>query len=301
MNLRKFSKQHNLKFITNLAYGYWGGYAVTMIDRNNGVFTVEISTSFSVPGTKESLERYLQGIDLKGQYKITDTSVQSDRITVNFRAMTAAVLNQVEAFLTWFTPVLGQYSAAYYNRCPVCGQEIQPGQGQWVMEEDIVRYLHPGCTQKLMDTAASDAAMNVQNHDGSYINGFVGAIIAAALGAVVWGFVLKMGYFVGWLGLLIGLAVCKGYELMHGKVGKGKGVILVVSVVLSVVAGTFLAYIFNGLSLQDILLYLEASGEARTEFFGNMGLGLLFSAFGLVYVISKSKKDFHGKTIRVLK
>lgn len=301
MTLKKFAKNHNLNFITNLAYGYWGGYAVSMIDRNNGVFTVEISTAFPVSGTKESLDRYLQGIDLKGQYKITGVTVLDDRITVNFRAMTSAILNQVEAFLTWLTPLLTQYSAAFYNRCPVCGQEIQPGQGQWVMEEDIVRYLHPNCTQQLLDAAVGDAAMKRQADDGSYLNGFIGALLAAVLGAVVWGFVLKMGYFVGWLGLLIGFAVCKGYELLHGKLGKGKGAILTVSVVISVILGTFLAYIFGGASPRDILLAMEASAEIRGEILRNMLVGLLFSAFGIVFVISKSKQDIHGKTIRVLK
>lgn len=300
MTLKQFAKQHNLFVRNNLIYGCWGGYGVTMIDRNNGFFCVSISTNFPVPGTKESLERYLQGVNLKEQYKITEASVQEDRVSFLFRAGSAAVLTRVEAFLTWFAPVLTQYAAAFYNRCSVCGQEIPADQGQWVLEEDIVRCQHPNCTHQLMDKAASEAAMKKQADDGSYLDGAVGALIAAVLGAVVWGFVLKMGFFVGWIGLLIGLAVNKGYELLHGKMGKGKAGILTVSVVLSVILGTFLAYIFAGNSPRDILYALEVSADIRRAIVGNIVVGLLFSGLGIWFVIAKAHKDVSGKTILVL-
>lgn len=72
---------------------------------------------------------------------------------------------------------------------------------------------------------------------GSALLGTVGALIGALLGAVVWALVGLMGYMASIVGFLIAFLASKGYDLMHGRPGKWKLLILILCVILAVIAG----------------------------------------------------------------
>jgi len=83
-----------------------------------------------------------------------------------------------------------------------------------------------------------------QQQEGSILRGLLGALIGAILGAVIWGAVgLLTQRVFSLIGILLGFLTAKGYELLKGRDGVVKIVIVVICVILSVVLGEA---IYNG-------------------------------------------------------
>jgi len=98
------------------------------------------------------------------------------------------------------------------------------------------------------DNNTNDASDNVMNnietilkdHESrstNYYIGFLGAFVGALIGAVPWGIVGSMGYFVGWLGFLISFLSSKGYDLCKVRTSKIKVVFVIISSVIAVFVG----------------------------------------------------------------
>lgn len=100
-----------------------------------------------------------------------------------------------------------------------------------------------------------------QENKGSVLRGLLGALIGALLGAIVWGVVgiLTQRVF-SLLGILLGFLTAKGYELLKGRDGVIKIVIVIVCVVLSVVLGEA---IYNAVSLHQV--YMDGVEEVAAE------------------------------------
>ena len=165
---------------------------------------------------------------------------------------------------------------------------------------------------------------------GSVLRGLVGALIGAVLGAAVWGVVgiLTQRVF-SLLGFLLGFLCAKGYELLKGREGVAKIVIVILCVILAVVlgeaifaVGTFhqmyvesidelaAEYMMYGIDLKSILenspeeayekyiMFTEADmfkmvledPEFWSESFKNLAQALLFAAIGAVVVIIDMNK-----------
>lgn len=71
----------------------------------------------------------------------------------------------------------------------------------------------------------------------SVIMGILGAALGALIGAVIWALVGMLGYIVSVLGLLTAFLADKGYDLLHGRQGKIKMVVLLICVILAVLLG----------------------------------------------------------------
>lgn len=164
---------------------------------------------------------------------------------------------------------------------------------------------------------------------GSILRGLVGALIGAVLGAAVWGIVgiLTQRVF-SLLGFLLGFLCAKGYELLKGREGVAKVVIVILCVILAVVLGEaiFAVGTFHqmyvesidtaaselemyGIDLKKLLeenpaeaydkyLYTEAEmfkmaledPEFWSESFKNLAQALIFAAIGAVVVIIDMNK-----------
>ena len=164
---------------------------------------------------------------------------------------------------------------------------------------------------------------------GSVLRGLVGALIGAVLGAAVWGIVgiLTQRVF-SLLGILLGFLCAKGYELLKGREGVAKIVIVILCVILAVVLGEaiFAVGTFHqmyvesidtaaselemyGIDLKKLLeenpaeaydkyLYTEAEmfkmaledPEFWSESFKNLAQALIFAAIGAVVVIIDMNK-----------
>ena len=163
--------------------------------------------------------------------------------------------------------------------------------------------MHESCAQRVQGQLESDNRQRKESDTGSYAGGALGAVLGALLGSVVWALVLAGGYVASIVGFVIGWLAEKGYNLLKGKQGKGKVVILILAVILGVLVGTIapdvvtLAGMINngelpGNTYGDIPLLLVdimiLDSEYMSAVIGNALLGLLFAALGVFALLRKT-------------
>ena len=148
----------------------------------------------------------------------------------------------------------------------------------------------------------------VELDDRTYGKGILGAFLGMLVGAIVWAVVLKLGYVLGLLGLGIGFVACKGYDLLKGKQGKGKIVILFLAVIVAVVLGTAGGLTWSIMeTMQTDGVPMEYFEEYVQILFSNENLvaavvsdtlqGIVFAIAGaLGLIISENKKLSAKKT-----
>jgi len=126
-----------------------------------------------------------------------------------------------------------------------------------------------------------------------YLLGFIGALLGALIGTIPWAIAACFGWFVGWLGFAIGFLSMKGYDLLGGKKGGIKKVIIIcLTTVIGVVLGNMTGDILSlwkelskfGATLgASIRIYFEHIGDP--DIIGNvllnLILGLVFAALGV--------------------
>lgn len=309
---KKLAAEYGMKVDRGVAYGSLQGYAATMCE-GSGWKRIVFSTSFADPMQKTMFLDAIQAVDVKKEYRVTNLTVAADGIVVDFLD-NPGTMSKIKAFLPWFLPLLQQYQATAWNVCPECGCEITVG--KWMLNNGVASYMHEACAAKAIREVDDSNERRKQEDTGSYLKGAVGAGLGALLGAVIWALVLMAGYVASIVGFVIGWLSDKGYRLLHGRNGKGKVAILIVSIILGVIVGTLGAsaislameiseYPEMGLTYADIpavmlVLFLEDT-EYVSAMLSNVGMGLLFAALGVYWFVFRAAKEVADEKIVELK
>ena len=221
-------------------------------------------------------------------------------------------MKKIQAFLDWFIPLLEESGATKATVCNECGCEIAGGDS-WALIDGIAHHMHTVCKEKLKVQLAEEERQIAEEQTGSYLSGAVGAVGGALIGALAWAIVFLIGYVTSVVGLLIGFLAEKGYNLLTGKPGKGKIVILILAIILGVLVGTLAADVIDlamaigsgelpeftyGDILPLILFLLVEDAEYMRGMLANCGMGLLFAGLGVFGLLRKTKKEVTG--IRVI-
>ena len=94
-----------------------------------------------------------------------------------------------------------------------------------------------------MENNMNDFMQETPKKQGSVISGLIGAIIGAILGAALWCAVaIGTEHIYAMIGFVVGLLVGWGYDLLKGRKGTVRMVVVLICVILSVVLGTVAAY-----------------------------------------------------------
>ncbi len=146
---------------------------------------------------------------------------------------------------------------------------------------------------------------------GSIIGGIVGAFLGAAIGAVAWTLIGMAGYIASIVGFLIAFLADKGYDLLKGRQGLLKMIVLLLCVVLAVCAGTLGTYVWtihneyaeqlNALTEMEKKLYeiateqefmksILSDSEVQGEMLKDCGMGLVFGVLGSFGLIAAARK-----------
>lgn len=162
-------------------------------------------------------------------------------------------------------------------------------------------------------------AQEIQERNGSIIGGMVGALIGAAIGAILWALVGVMGYIASIVGFVIAFLASKGYDLLKGRQGVIKMVVLIVCVVLAVGFGTLGTAVWqihdeyttqvNALSdtekkyydimtESEFMISILSEKEVQTGLLKDSAMGLLFGVLGSFGLIRASKNG-SPKTVSV--
>lgn len=310
--LKKLAVEYGMKVDKGVAYGSLQGYAATMCE-GSGWKQITFATSFADPVQKTVFMDAVNAVDVQKTYRVRNLGISPKAIQVVFND-TVGTMGKIKEFLAWFMPLLQQHQASAWNICPECGCEVS--EGKWMLIEGVAYYMHESCAQKTARDIAGENERRAQEDTGSYARGAVGALLGSLLGAVVWAVILLLGYVASIVGLLIGWLSDKGYRLMHGKNGKGKVAILILSIILGVVVGTIGAdiitlfqmiaagelgdFAYADIPALMLALFIE-DAEYRMITLKNIGMGLLFAALGVYYFVFRTGKEVADAKIVELK
>ena len=313
--LIKLAQQNGMKIAKGVAYGSLQGYAATMCE-GAGFKQIVITTRFQDPQMQTALQQVVNQRNVSSEFRVKSISFASNGICVEF-LNNPGTMKKIEAFLAWFMPLLPQYGATQANICTECGQPIAE-QGNWVLRDGTAAFhVHNACGQKLQREITEANQQRLDEDQSSYVQGAIGAIGGALVGAVLWAVIWIAGYMASLVGLAIGWLAEKGYTLLHGKIGKGKVVILVAVTILAVIVGTMgglvaqvvMEFVDMGAPMsmelvsecvQLVLEVMAEDSEFAAEVVINLLMGIVFAMMGVFGILSKAKKEAAGELITVL-
>lgn len=292
-SLKQLSERCGMRIYGGVAYGNVLGYAVTLSE-DDACVKLAVSTVFPDPRLQSQLEAYLQQMDLSGAFYIQSMAFGERFILFRFQN-TVGTIYKLDTFLSWFLPRLRQYGATDGGICTACGTPLN-GEEQWKLIDGIAHCFHDACARRLWQSFRAAGKMPTN----SLFWGIVGAFLGAFLGSILWGAALVWGHLVHVLGFFIGWLSNKGYDLLHGKPGKGK----TVSMVLITAGALFFAYLaatcialarislsfaaIDGSILKLVIAYVFGSWKQ----FGRTFLEILPSlAFAIVGIFVRTSKN----------
>lgn len=141
---------------------------------------------------------------------------------------------------------------------------------------------------------------------GSVVMGILGAAIGALIGAVVWALVGMLGYIVSVVGLLTAFLADKGYDLLHGRQGRIKVVVLLICVILAVLLGNvgtaamqihqvyeeegYALYIKESAFFQMMVPALLEDGDFIGTIVKDSAMGIVLAILGCLGLVSQAGK-----------
>jgi len=310
--LKKLAQQYGMTVSNGVAYGALMGYATTFSE-GAGYKAIYISSRLTEPGQHEALLADANAVNIKKEYRVQDLVVYPNSTQIVFLD-NPGTMKKIEDFIRWFYPLLEQHGATKADVCAECGTPA--GDCGWYLINGIAHRMHDACARHVEGEIRQDEQTQKDEDTGSYFQGTVGAFLGATLGAVVWAVVLYFGWVASLIGLLIGWLSEKGYNLLKGKQGKGKVVILIIAIVFGVLVGNLLPDVVEcvqlvnsgelyGCGYMDIplvllLTFLE-DPEYRSAVIGNMLMGLLFAGLGVFALLRKTAKEVAPVKFKKLK
>lgn len=300
----QLSRQYGLTYDQGVAYGTINGFPVTFLD-GAGCHRIMVTTRFTTPSQKDTLMDIINAQDLKGLYHIRKLQIAKKVIHIVFRGV-PDTMDKVPAFINWFFPLLEQNGASRADVCIQCQEPIVEEDGQWVLRDGAVAFrMHKHCAEELKQSVSGK---KTADPEGSLGKGIAGAAIGAVLGAVLWAVLQYIGFFAPIVGMAIGWLAVTMYGKLDGKTGKLRLPVLTVATVLGVVLGVVSAEIpallQTGAGWQVLSVFLE---NLRTNYayqsgiYGNLVMGLMFSALGLFVSLKSNSRKTSDMTVTDLK
>lgn len=310
--LKKLARENGMQVDKGVGYGSLRGYAATLSEGRD-IKQLVITTKFTDPIQLQQLQAALNSRNVSREFRVKKLEFTTDGICIVFTD-TIGTMKKIEAFIDWFFPLLDTASATKADVCSECGMPITDG--GWKLIGGVAYHMHNACAQKASRELDTAFAEQQAADSGSYFKGALGAFGGSVLGAILWAIVLNMGYVASLVGFVIGWLAQKGYDLLKGKQGKGKVVILILAIIFGVVLGTFAADVITvasmissgeayGLAYTDIpafiLAILAEDAEYRGAVLANIGMGLLFAALGVFALLRQAGKSVSKTKVENLK
>lgn len=299
--LKKLAQENGMKVAKGVGYGSLRGYAATLSE-GSGYKQLVVTTKFADQEKLQQLQDAVNQCNVTREFRVQNMSFAPNGISVVFTDSPGTV-KKIEAFIDWFFPLLEGSSATKADICTECGCQVTGG--VWKLIDGVAFYMHSSCAEKAQRDLCAQESARREADNGSYIKGFLGALIGSVLGAALWAVVMYFGYVASLVGFVIGWLAEKGYNLLHGKQGKGKIVILILVIIFGVVLGTLAAECIScaemigsgelaDLTYGDIpvliLALLTVEAEYRNAVGLNILLGLLFAGLGVFTLLRKTGK-----------
>ncbi len=308
--VKQLCEAHNFRMEKKFAYGEVNGYLIT-ISEKMGLVSFYINCVFDnedlEPKVKQIQQFMKQSTKLypKPTYRFDRFGVEANFYD-NYKFVKSA-----ENFFTEVTGFLKSIGVDGVERCCLCGEPMQNRTPKRINRNGHVLNCDGSCADAAVRGLAENSEVEkvTSRH---YCRGTVGAILGTLIGIIPWIIVYMWGYFVGWLGALIAVCARKGYELLGGRAGRVKALIVIVVTLLAVVLAQFISICFElrseainqeiALSLSELIgisfQLIKEDEEVQRYFIGNLFMGFLFALLGLWDVIRsifQESKEINAK------
>lgn len=307
--LRKLAKELQLKMDRDSCYGNLDGYCVTIREENN-LRTANVSVSFSEEAQQADALGYFTSTELVKNWKMASAAYENNALSFRFAATIGTNKRLVE-FLQALPAMLREFRVQGIGHCALCAQQ-NLDDTSYVQINNIVHHAHRDCVQEAELKVAEELAAHKEENKHS-LRGAFGALLGGIVGSIPWVIVFYLGYFVGWLGFLIGLCAKKGYELLGGKPCKRKVAIVLIVTIVCVVLATFVGYCADlyiyaqsygvSLPISDAIGWtfeaIVTDGETLSWFLLNAGVGLLFGIIGVASLMRDLRRESKGTSMDI--
>lgn len=253
--------QRGLHLEDDMAYGWLGGCFITLATQSASGILAYLSVKVYVGKVEQAEEQAERAgtvrdtvlnyahenpktcklIPARAGLPLVEMTDDNRMVCIRFQFAKA------ERFFTMLEDLLSQLAPMCLPKtCACCGlpedtAALQPMR----LDETTVMPFHEACVEEEMQTLSTQEDAVTERQGGSVAAGFVGALVGGLLGAAVWALVGIMGYIASIVGLLIAFLSAKGYDLMHGRAGKAKIIVLIVCIVLAVIVGNCTMYVYQ--------------------------------------------------------
>ena len=292
------------------AYGSFQGYDVSMVNIHpqNGLIVQLLFTarpSGDVP-VAESPAAFLARFAEEQKKVVKSATVQGNTMQVT---MWVSTWKKVMASVGMVLNTVTGYLAAngFVSCCDRCGSTSERHLG--AVGTLGCRTLCPECQQL---TASEMEAQNteVKSKKGNMLTGLVGAFLGSLVGVVVWVLIYQLGYIAAIGGLVMVVAVLKGYEIFGGRLSLGGTIACVVLSVVMLFLAHYSCYAFEVYKVlaaeydvgffecfQALPAFFE-DGDLMTSVIGELVIGYLLMAVGGVSaIVSAFRKSNPNSTV----
>lgn len=308
--LKVYAAEKGLSVSNGMIYGNYRGFMLSMYE-GNGWKSTAFAVRFPDETAMQAAVGFLNDKAVKKQYRIAGCETAVSCVSVTF-SDNPGTMKRIREFIDVFCDKLVALGGVGVTHCSSCGMPLDAGEGVPALMNGIVYYMHEGCLQR--DTASLVRTKEETSQNGSVASGIIGALLGALLGAVPWAIAYYFGWFVALLGLVIGIAAKKGYELFHGKSCKAKGVVIIVATVLGVFLGEAGAIIYAiydmwladpeiaaiGVTVLDAAVTffhtLFTDSSLIAEMIPDILFGLVFAGLGIYQTVLQVFRDTDEKT-----
>ncbi len=305
--LKSLATANGMRVASGVAYGSYHGYAASLCE-GAGYILVTFLTRVPIEQIG-AIEQRMAGRSLTKEFRVRKFNLTDSRVDILFTD-NPGTMKRVTAFLDWFVPMLDEAGASKADVCVACGAPLTDAD-PWKLVDGTAIHLHAPCAEHMRAQAQQERQQRLDSDTGSYATGVLGAFLGAIVGAIPWAVVQYNGYILSILGLLIGWCSKKGYELLHGKSGRGKPAIIILAAILGVVIGclgsdllTVMVMISNneirGATMADIPLIfsnLFQDGDYVGALVRNLLMGGVFALIGMISVFQQLKLEQHSFTM----
>lgn len=315
---RKLAEENGLQVNGGMAYGMLKGCMVTLsegtgykcmglyIGRELGAENGEALLGEVADFIQKSAADFKRYRIMREGHSLPGLEVYSDygALAINFFD-NPGTMKCISAFIEEILPEVAAISQP--ARCAECGEKCSGSVQPIQIAEGVAAPIHEDCARKFL--SAQQDAHDEEKRAGHTALGILGAVLGALLGAAVWAAVAMFGYMASIVGALIAFLSAKGYDLLGGRPGRLKAVVLVVCIVLAVFVGNIVPIVWElhqvfaeetlgyaqlpiteGEYMMEVFKLMSQDGEVMGQLAADMGVGLLFGFLGGYGMIRASKR-----------
>lgn len=305
--LKNIANEYRLTVEGNTAYGDIGGFMVGL----EGVNIMDISVYFADMDARDTVIGEIK--NEKKRFGVADVQAIPHGIRVLFRG--GKFENKLREFIGWYPTRLRHLGARGIDYCASCHQFLESGSVDVRMHGTACR-MHEHCVDSF--SREEDARIDeTKSMSKRYIRGAIGALLGGIIGSIPWIIAYNYGWFVGWLGFLIGAAANKGYKILGGRPGKAKPLVIVLIVIVCVglslyislavgLAGMIASGELWGFAYKEIpalIAYTMTDPEVVSALITDFALSLVFAGLGCWSVIKEarleSKREVTAQIVRL--